>query len=452
MTKRRIWIVCGAAAVVAVAFFLAREPGLSVAVATVGRGQIQAVVEEQGKTALSRVVEISMPLSGCVESVDVAPGTAVAAGAVVARLDPADLDAALAAARAELDRTAAQLAVSRNLTLENTALREAGLWREALAKTVASAEEVVKASEAQKQFSGWWLAAVQKLTGQGAVADEKLRRAQLDDAESLVNLATSRLGGSIAWTIKTAFDLGPDYIKQFIALQEQRAAMLEAERTTARIRLDQALRDRARAEIVSPVNGVVLARHQESRRVLPAGAPLLTVGDPNTLEVQADVLSQEAARIHPGDPAEIFGQAVGELSLPARVDRIEPQAVTKVSSLGVEQQRVRIVLRFPPEALDKLRASGRTLGIGYGVRVRVVTATAADALVIPRLALFPGNDGAWRCFAVRDGRARETDVAVGLLNENQAQVLDGLHAGDAVVVGPPKELANGAAVRAVGKR
>src|SRR5262249_3725634 len=150
------------------------------------------------------------------------------------------------------------------------------------------------------------------------------------------------------------------------------------------------------------------------------------------LEVEADVLSQEVVRVKAGTPVEVSGPAIGPKPAAATVSLIYPAGFTKISSLGVEQQRVKTIMVFAPEDVTRLR-SARGPGVDYRVRVRIFTAERSATLTIPRSALFRGADGGWRVFAVHDGRAEIKEVTMGLSNDEQAEITGGLAENDMVI-------------------
>jgi HlyD family secretion protein len=196
----------------------------------------------------------------------------------------------------------------------------------------------------------------------------------------------------------------------------------------------------------SPIDGVVLRVHEESARALPAGAPILDVGDLRQLELVADFLTQDAVRVRPGMPVAVerFGalDARGQPQrLQAVVQRVEPGGFTKISALGVEEQRVAVVATPTGPAAD-----WQALGDGYRVELRIAVAEQKDALRVPVGALFRRGE-AWAAFVVRDGRAREAAVQVGRATPAFAEALAGLIAGDQVVLYPSELLVDGAPVR-----
>jgi HlyD family secretion protein len=191
--------------------------------------------------------------------------------------------------------------------------------------------------------------------------------------------------------------------------------------------------------LTSPVDGYVLKVHEKSERIVAAGAPLVSVGNPADYEIVVDVLSTDAVRIRPGQTMWLDDWGGGQ-SLRATVRLVEPVAFTKVSALGVEEQRVNVIAT-PVDALGPL-------GDGYRVEARVVTWEAGQVRKVPGSSLFRVGD-AWHVFAVEDGRIRERPVRVGQRNQEEAQVEDGLAEGAQVVRFPNNQMKDGMRVRAL---
>lgn len=192
-------------------------------------------------------------------------------------------------------------------------------------------------------------------------------------------------------------------------------------------------------EIRSPVSGRVLKVIQESEMVVIPGQPILEVGDPADLEIEAEILSRDAVTIHPGDSVDIE-QWGGKVPLKGRVRRVEPAAFTKISALGVEEQRVLVLcdLIDPPEG-------ARRLGDRYRVEARVAVWHADDVLLAPAGALFrEGN--LWRTFVFQGGRAIARTVAAGHSDGNLTEISDGLAEGDELLLHPPDTVRDGTAV------
>jgi HlyD family secretion protein len=222
-----------------------------------------------------------------------------------------------------------------------------------------------------------------------------------------------------------------------------RQALAETARIDALLAQPQGPGAGASVPVHAPADGAVLSVLRESEGVLPEGTELMTIGDAGTIEVVVDLLSREAARVRPGDRVAIT-QWGGDAPLAARVVRVEPFGRLKISALGIEEQRVNVVIAFDPAA----RAQAARLGHGYQIDATIILWEAGDALRVPIGALFRGGDGGWRVLVVTAGRARERALKIGRLNDEFGQVLAGLAAGDKVIVNPGNALRDGARVRA----
>lgn len=193
-----------------------------------------------------------------------------------------------------------------------------------------------------------------------------------------------------------------------------------------------------RVAVRAPASGSVLSVITESEGIIAEGTPLVSIGDPAKIEVVVDLLSREAVRVKPGNRVEIT-QWGGAEPLIGVVKRVEPFGRLKISALGIEEQRVNVIIAFTPESLP---AAAR-LGHGYQVDATIQHWRSDSALRLPIGALFRGSDGGWRVFVAEGGRARERKVRVGHLNDEFAEVLDGVAAGAAVLINPPGTVADG---------
>jgi HlyD family secretion protein len=208
-----------------------------------------------------------------------------------------------------------------------------------------------------------------------------------------------------------------------------RAASAEVERAQARVGISAPARGGGAVAVKAPVDGVVLQRLRESESVVPAGEPLIEIGDPGRIEIVTDLLSTDAIRVKSGARA-MIEQWGGETALTATVRRIEPAGFTKVSALGVEEQRVNVVLDFVDEGEDSA-----SLGDAYRVETRIVLWEAPNVLKVPTNALFRDNSQ-WAVYVASGGRARRTVVEIGHRTGQEAEVLDGLSEGANVIVHP----------------
>lgn len=239
-------------------------------------------------------------------------------------------------------------------------------------------------------------------------------------------------------------------------------AQLEAART--RVSTGEALLQQTRAEVSrlraalmqpsgagngglvavrAPSGGSVLTVVNESEGVIAEGTPLMTIGDPRRIEAVVDLLSREAVRVKVGDRVEIT-QWGGPDPLVGYVKLVEPFGRLKVSALGIEEQRVNVIVGFGSADAGKVAR----LGHGYQIDATIILWSRRDALRVPIGALFRGTDGAWRVFVVEHGRARQRKLAIGHLNDEFGEVLAGLADGEAVVLNPSNSLKDGARITA----
>ena len=237
-------------------------------------------------------------------------------------------------------------------------------------------------------------------------------------------------------------------------------AQLDAAR--ARVVTGEAAVARARAEVASlnaalsrpdgstgsplmlraPASGRVLSVLTESGGVVPEGTPIMTIGNPAELEVVVDLLSREAVQVHPGDRAEITRWG-GPEPLVGKVWRVEPFGKQQISALGIEEQRVNVIIRFADPA--RLAAAG--LGHGFQVEATIERWRDDKALRVPVGALFRGGARQWQVFAIEQGRARLHDVRIGRINADWGEVLGGLGEGQQVILNPANTLSDGQRVR-----
>lgn len=352
-------------------------------VAIVERGPLRVTIDEDGITRVQRHVEIAAPVSGRLEESRVVVGDSVTPGMVVARLSPAPLDprtreqglASLEAARA--------------------------LRNEAKARVQQASVSLGEARRARSR--------AEALTQAGAVTARDLEQAvaEVQIRERELEAAASR--------------------ERAAAQDERRARALLVEADSAGPRGPVAIR--------APIGGRVLRVLEEHDRVVPAGTSLLEIGDPGELEVVADVLTRDVGEIAPGAP--MLVRVSEDRELKARVKRVEPAAFTKVSPLGVEEQRVNVVGEFldPP-----LR-----LGDRFEVDVSIVLWESAGVLKVPGGALLPVDSG-WAVFAMSDGQARLRTVSLGHRGARETEVLSGLRPGDTVIVHPDDRMRDGVRV------
>jgi HlyD family secretion protein len=389
LKNRRVLISAAViAALVAVALWPVTVP---VEVAALARGPLVVTIDEEGMTRIRDKFVVSSPVAGRVLRIELEPGDAVKGGQVIARV------------RAETP----PLLDSRTRAEAQAAIESA---RAALGRVRADVERA-RATLAQARRE---LARVQELAQSGLTTRQEVeaREAETRVAEESANAA--------------AFAV--------------RAAEAELRRTEARLAPTAPEAAGRVVTVTAPVDGVVLKRIRESESVVPAGDPLVEIGNPRQIEIVADLLSTDAVRVKPGSRA-LIEQWGGDKPMGARVRRVEPSGFTKISALGVEEQRVNVVLDFVDPA-----AASAVLGDAFRVEVRVVTWEAEDVLKLPTAALFRQGE-AWAVYVVDNGRARRTLVTLGHQTGQEAEVASGVSEGARVVLHPGDTLADGARVK-----
>jgi HlyD family secretion protein len=390
--KRRIWryarigvpiLVVGAIGSMA----LWPEP-LPVDLARAVRGPMEVTLDEDGETRVQDRFVVSAPVSGRLQRIELDPGDPVIKDqTIVARLTPAEPPLLDPRMRAEL--TAAVAAAV-------AAADQARAERDRAAAMLERARATLRRQQA--------------LLDAGAVSR--------DDVESLQTGAATAEDALRAATLAVAR-----------ADQETRAA---------RARLQAPSAGGRPVDVLAPVNGVVLRRLRESEAVVPVGEGLVELGNPDQLEVIADLLSTDAVQVQPGNRVRIE-QWGGDRPIHGSVRRVEPAGFVKVSALGVEERRVNVVIELSDPA------AARALGDRYRVEVRIVVWRADDVLKVPVGALFRRGKG-WAVFVVQEGRAVLREVGVGRRNNEEVEILHGLSAGDVMVLHPPDTLASDAPV------
>ena len=448
MKRIILLVVIVVAVVTAVRAYRSYSTALPVVAARARTDTIRHYVDERAKTRLPQSYRITMPYAGRIRAITLEEGDSVTAGQTVAEIVPDDLDIVVAETKAQYDRLTAAIAENDDKSVEETILQQADEYVESMAATVLAAKERVRAGEAQLDFADKSLRRVQKLRETNAVSEEELNFAEVAQIEASVDLRQDELVFAALESMATATALLPTAVRQFIDRKRLTRAVLERERAQFEATLEQSLLEQTRGTMTSPVDGVVLRRHVTNERFLAAGTELLTVGRLADLEIEADILTQDATAIEPGDAVEIHGPAIGPMAVAGHVHRVSPAGFTKISSLGVEQQRVTVIARFDEGELDRLLKS-RNLGVDYRVRVRIVAEERTGSLVVPRSALVRGNAGGWQVWAVESGEVVVRDVEVGLVNDRLAEIRRGLAEGHTVLIAPEPNLAAGTRVEPI---
>jgi HlyD family secretion protein len=372
--RPRRWLPwLGAAALVALIVLGFMPQPIPVETARVTQGALRATVNEEGKTRIKQRYVVAAPVAGHLRRIPFKPGAEVEAGktvlAVIDPVSPAMLDA------------------------RNRALAEA--------RRDTAAANLDRAKEAQR-FAANELHRIEKLFADKSVSQQDLENAQWRETAAAKDLTVAESALRQAETELKEFPVGDGA-------------------TIAAVRVP--------VEVTSPTSGRVLHVFEESTRVVSAGTPLLDIGDPADLEAVIEVLSRDGASILPGAKAELEQWGSGA-PLAARVRLVEPAAFLKISALGVEEQRVNVVVDLLTPYEQR-----RNLGDNFRVEARIVVWEADQALKAPAGALFRRGQN-WAAFVLAGGRAELRRVQVGRTSGSEMQILDGLKAGEEVILYP----------------
>lgn len=412
----------------AVAWAFLPKPA-QVDVARIDYGPLRVTVDEDGKTRIRERYIVSAPLGGRLQRITLKAGDAVTAEetvlAVIEPTDPALLDArAHAEARARVE--AAQAAVDRaeallvraqqtldynrreRERLEAALQRDAAKQREVDEKVFAErvAEQDLRSAEFQRDIARFEL----------AQARAALLRTRGDSPTEPGSVPTTAPGSPAASPAPPPGD------------PPQNGAEMGSDAAGLHF------------VIRSPIGGQVLRVMQESTAVVMPGTPLIEVGDPRDLEVVVDVLSRDGARIEPGAMVYLSGWG-GERELTGAVRRVEPSGFTKISALGVEEQRVNVIVDLTTPTQQR-----QTLGDWFRVDAHIVLWEQGHVLKAPMSALFRDGER-WQAYVMEDGRAAKRTVQVGRQNGLEAEILDGLRPGETVIIHPPDTVHDAARVQ-----
>ena len=388
---KRLWkIALVILALAAIGYWAFRPAAVPADFATVERGSLEVTVNEEGRTRVRDRYVVSAPVPGRMARIELEPGDPVTARkTLLAQFQPSDPALLDVRTRAELDA---------RVKAAESALGGARAERERLRAELAFAQAELKRAR--------------------RLVDEKVISAREMDVAERQAQTVERALQSADFGVRTA-----EY-----QLQQARASLTQSQGSRG-----------ITIPLYSPVNGVVLRRLQESAAVVPAGTPLLEVGDIRDLEIVSDLLSSAAVRVRAGQSV-LIEQWGGDRPLKGRVRRVEPSGFTKISALGVEEQRVNAIVDFDDPAEER-----PAIGDGYRVEARIIVSSRENVLKVPVSSLVRhGAD--WAVYTVDNERAVRRVVQIGERNGLEAEITGGLSGGERIIVYPSDAIAHGVKV------
>ncbi|HYL75727.1 MAG TPA: efflux RND transporter periplasmic adaptor subunit [Bryobacteraceae bacterium] len=383
---KRVFLILAAAAAVILATLAFRPKPAEVEAAQVVKGPLQVTIDEDGETRAHDRFTLAAPIAGRLSRIEFHEGDRVGPETTLANISPLPLDA----------------------------------------REVAEIRARIQSAEARKRE-----------------AEEQLSRWENDYAQAVRDLNRARLLAKERIIAQQELEQGES--KETSAAKEVQAAKFRAQSAAAEVEREKAglvsleSQQSQAGKLVAirpPSKCRILRILEKSERVVPFGTPIVVLSNPGKLEIVVDLLSTDAVKVKPGAPV-IIENWGGPVPLRAKVRTIEPYAFTKVSALGIEEQRANVIADFvdPPDGL----------GDGYRVDARIVIWESPSVLKVPASALFR-NGQAWNAFVIENGRARVLPVEVGRRNAFEVEIVKGLNQGMGVVLHPANDLNDGARV------
>jgi HlyD family secretion protein len=382
---RKTGLIIFSALIIAAVIYGFMPGSVNVETITVEKGRMMVIIEEEGKTRVMNRFIVSAPVAGYALRISLDVGDPVIKGDLITQLEPLR---------------------SNVLDPRSKAAAEA---------SIKAAKENALAAKADSEFAQKELERVKALHKDGLVTQEQLDAANAKATSKEAALRSSEFSVEVAQYELEAANTALKY------------SAMDPDEFSEKVLIN------------SPVSGYALKIHHESAGVVQAGEPLVEIGDPKMLEIEVDVLSADAVRISPGTPV-LFERWGGEEPLKGKVRVVEPTGFTKISALGVEEQRVLVIsdIISPMEKWTQL-------GDGYRVEAGFILWEEDDVLQIPSSALFRYEDG-WAVFVMKNNKALLRKVELGRRNGLSAQVISGLIEGDTVITHPDSSIEDGTSV------
>jgi HlyD family secretion protein len=386
--RKRLLRSSVALAAIALGVFALYPSSVTVETGRVERGALQVVIEEEGETRARDRFVVAAPVPGRLLRVAADDGDPVKRGEVIASIKPLPLS------QREREEAVARVDAA-----------EASLQRAIAQEAHAREDSQLAQNERQR---------AEQLARDGVISSQILDQARNADITAREELAAARYSVQVA---SSEVDVA-------------RAGLVGLDNGSGQAR--------ALVQLRSPVNGSILRVLEKSERVIQAGTPVLVLGEPDKLEIVTDVLSTDAVKIAPGVSVLVGGWG-GDKPLRARVRRVEPAGFTKVSALGVEEQRVNVISDFvdPPGPL----------GDAYRVVTQIIIWSGENILQAPLSAVFRAEQG-WGAFVMEGGRAKRRNVQIGHRTDTMVEIVNGLSEGELVIVHPASAVAEGVRVQA----
>ena len=423
--------------IAALGYLVLRPRPVPVEMTTAANQTVREYIAEDGKTRLDDEYIIDMPVPGTVRRIELEVGDAIQQGQLIAQVDDYALEQQVRGAQALIAQARAQITGVDVSKPKGEDIAVADKRVEEMVNTVAMVRKEqgvveINYEDAKKNYERF-----KALNEKGAVSDQRFEEIQRLYRGLEKNRERANLAVSTASRAREVAELSARRLKGSVGDNEfmRESYLAEIERLQAQVNMLQ--HDLDKASVKAPVTGLILEKYVEDELALPPGTPLMKVGDLSSIEIESDILSEEVGRIKAGDAVEITGKALRDETVMGVVRRVYPSGFMKISALGIEQQRVRVIITFDNSELQ--------LRPGTSIDVRIITGEHENTVSVPERATFRQNGG-WAVFTVERGRAGLTPVEVGLRNDDWVEILSGLETGQTVIADPKNELEDGSRV------
>ncbi len=397
-------------------------------------GSIEESFTESAKTRLANTYPITMPVTARISRINLEPGDGIVTSQQLAEIDLIPFEQKVIEDKASIAALAAQMAVTDDNSLENSALAELNSTLKAMEELVKAAALQVEAEEARNSHAQKDLERALKLVETHAVSEKEIDNSQLHADTSLIELRKEQFNYAASSALLAATAVGPRAVKEYMDREQLEKRVTEHQLAEAQARLSRAEHELNLASLKSPINGIVLERYQQGDSLLTAGTRLLLLGNLEKLEVIADVLTEDAVQLDLGSLV-VFRRASSFQTFTGKVKRIEPAGFTKLSSLGIEQQRVNVII--------SLNEHPEKLGVGFRLQARFLTGIKNNALIVDRGSIMQHTDRSYYVWKIKNNILLKQTVKLGLKSDLKLEVVDGLTNHDHIVKHPTTMMAEG---------
>ncbi len=410
---------------------------IEVETATVGRGRVEEYVTEEAQTQLHTERVLTAERAGTVRRIALEEGDPVQVGQVLTSLEDTELELSLGMLRDQLDEIEGRLAGVDVPLPKEAEIEAAAKEHEAAEQDLATLAQEKAAAEAEVRYAQKEFERIEQLWESGSASSQQhdTARRNLDVAVATDNALARRI--EAARTAVEVAALRKKVLDQSMQDTAYLRRVYQAQKAQVQKMLELLVSE---SRIPCPIDGVLLEKYVDSEQFVQPGTPLVKVGDPATIEIRADILSDEVGRLRERQRVILVGRAVGQSRAEGVLEKIYPSGFTKISSLGVREQRVPVLIGFDNSTL--------ALRPGSELDVKIVVAAVDDAVLLPDEAVFATADQ-MGAFVVEDGRARLRGIVTGLTGEDSYEVIEGVEPGEVVILRPPKSLADGRRVKTV---